>query len=299
VDLDQELGRRLKAGLQRHEPMSLHTSWKVGGPADYYAYPADLTELVEIVRCAAKYNLPLFVLGNGTNLLVLDGGIRGMVLHIGTPFHYINWEGSRLTAGAGTPMPFLARATTRKGLTGLEFAGGIPGTLGGALMMNAGAFGGSIGALVREVKLVRGDGAVCTLDAAAGEVEFSYRRSSLAGRGVIVEALLQLQEDAPASLERRMEGYLAERLSRHPQLPSAGSVFRNLPGQPAGQLIEAAGGKGMRIGGAQVSEQHANFIVNLGGATAADILALIEAVQELVKNKFGTELQTEVRVAGE
>jgi UDP-N-acetylmuramate dehydrogenase len=297
LDLEQELGRRLKAGIKKNEPLSLHTSWKVGGPADFYLFPAGLAELVEIRRCSSKYGLPLFVLGNGTNLLVLDGGIRGLVVHIGSPFNYIHWEGASIRAGAGTPLPLLARATARKGLAGLEFAGGIPGTLGGALVMNAGAFGGNIGSLVREVILVQKSGAVINLS--HHEIEFGYRHSNLPEKGIIVEALLQLKEEEAAVLEGKVEGYLAERMSRHPQLPSAGSVFRNLPERPAGSLIEAAGGKGMRIGGAQVSEQHANFIVNLGGATASDILALIKAVQKLVWEKFGVELQTEVRVVGE
>lgn len=298
MQLEQELGRRLKAGVKINEPMAGHTSWKVGGPADYYLLPDDTGELAEIVRFSRQKGLPLFVFGNGTNLLVLDGGIRGLVVHIGAPFDYVRREeDGRLRVGAGTPMPFLARTAAHRGLAGLEFAGGIPGTLGGALVMNAGAFGSYIGSLVREVRLVDWDGAICVLG--ERELEFGYRSSNLAGKGVVVEALLQLGAGDPAALLETVEYYLAERLRRHPRQPSAGSVFRNLPGRPAGRLIEAAGAKGMRIGDAQVSARHANFIVNLGRATAADILALIAAVRRLVKEKFGIDLQTEVRIVGE
>ena len=297
MNLEQELGQRLKAGLKKNEPMSLHTSWGVGGHADYYLCPADPAELAEIVRYSNENGLPLFVFGNGTNLLVLDGGIRGLVVHIGTPFNYIYREGDGLRVGAGTPMPFLARAAACQGLAGLEFAGGIPGTLGGALVMNAGAFGCYIGSLVREVRLVDRSGEIRGLG--KDELEFGYRSSNLAEKGIIVDAALRLEQGDPAVLQSKVESFLAERLKRHPRLPSAGSVFRNLPENTAGRLIEAAGGKGMRIGGAQVSEQHANFIVNLDRATASDILALITAVRGLVKDKFDIELQTEVRIVGE
>ena len=204
-----------------------------------------------------------------------------MVLKIGEPFCYLHWEDNRLKSGAGTPMPYLVRTAARNGMSGLEFAGGIPGTLGGALIMNAGAFGSYIGNVVREVTVVRYDGSVATLQ--HDEINFGYRHSSLSEEGIVVEAVLELTKGDAAALERTVDFYLDERRRRHPQLPSAGSVFRNLPGCPAGRLIEAAGCKGLRAGNAQVSEKHANFIVNLGGATAADIYSLIEKVRQLVK----------------
>jgi len=297
VNIELELGSRLKQGIKKEEPMAEHTSWMVGGPADYFLCPANLEELVEIVRCSKQYGLPLYVMGNGTNLLVLDGGIRGLVVNIGAPFSYTARNKDFLVAGAGTPMPTLAKSAKEAGLSGLEFAIGIPGSLGGALIMNAGAFGGYIGEKVESVKLVDFDGNMNTLPRA--ELSFGYRSSNLAGRGVIVEAALGLTRGEPDQVDRTMEKYSAERRSRHPNLPSAGSVFRNPPHKPAGKIIEEAGAKGMRIGGAQVSEKHANFIVNTGDATAADILELITAVQQLVKNKLGIELHPEVRIIGE
>ena len=297
MNVEQELQGLLQARVKRNEPMSLHTSWQVGGPADYFVTPADLSDTREIVRYCNRNKIPLTVIGRGSNLLVKDGGIRGMVLEIGEPFCYLHWEDNRLTSGAGTPMPYLVRTAARKGMAGLEFAGGIPGTLGGALIMNAGAFGSYIGNVVREVTVVRQDGSVATLE--REEINFGYRHSSLSEEGIVVEAVLELTKGDPAALERKVDFYLEERRRRHPQLPSAGSVFRNLPGCPAGRLIEAAGGKGLRIGNAQVSEMHANFIVNLGGATAADIYSLIEKVRRLVKEKFDVDLQPEVKVIGE
>ncbi len=297
MSIEQELQKRLKSGLKKDELMSKHTSWQVGGPADYYVCPGDLEELVAVVTCSYQYNLPLYVLGNGTNLLVLDGGIRGMVVNIGKPFSYVERTESGLTAGAGTPMNYLAKRASKTGLVGLEFAVGIPGTLGGAVIMNAGAFGGHIGDKVSRVKLVSNRGELISLG--REELTFSYRYSNLSGRGIIYETDLILKEgDARESLEK-MNSFMAERNRRHPNLPSAGSVFRNLPDQPAGKIIESVGGKGMCIGGAEVSVKHANFIVNTGGASAADILSLINSVQKLVREKCNLELKPEVKILGE
>lgn len=297
MSIEQELGSKLKHGIKKNEPMSEHTSWMVGGPADYFLCPADLNELVEIVRYSDRNRLPLYILGNGTNLLVLDGGIRGLVVHIGSPFNYTGPDGASLRAGAGTPMSVLANSAAEAGLAGMEFVIGIPGSLGGALIMNAGAFGGYIGERVQTVKLVDYQGRVEVIP--GKEITFSYRSSSLVGKGVIVEACLALRKDDPDKILKAMEKYADQRRSRHPNLPSAGSVFRNPADRPAGKIIEEAGAKGMRIGGAEVSAKHANFIVNTGEATASDILALIRAVRELVRDKYGLELQPEVRIVGE
>lgn len=297
MNVEQELSRILRGRYKKNEPMSLHTSWRVGGPADYYLYPGDRDELKEIVRFQKRAGLPLFVLGNGSNLLVRDGGIRGLVVHIGEPFSYIRREGEMLRAGAGTPLTLLAQKAAEEGLHGLGFAAGIPGTLGGALVMNAGAFGRYIGPLVAEVSIISPGGEEVRL--APEDIVFGYRQSNLSGRGIIVEALLKLEKGDPEALREEVERYHAERKRRHPALPSAGSVFRNPPGNPAGRLIEAAGGKGLSIGAARVSEKHANFIVNTGGASARDIETLIELVQQRVKEKFGVELETEVRIVGE
>ena len=297
MNIEQELGLKLKGGIKKDEPMAKHTSWQVGGPADYFSCPSDLDELLEIVRLSDKYQLPLYILGNGTNLLVLDGGIRGLVVKIGAAFSYIKHEHDTLVTGAGTPLAYMARSAAEIGLSGLEFAIGIPGSLGGALIMNAGAFGSYVGERVSSVKLVDFSEELITLS--REDLSFGYRTSNLIGRGILVEAVLEMKKGEPAKSFEAMEHFSEERRNRHPVLPSAGSVFRNLPDQPAGHIIEEAGGKGMQIGGAAVSEEHANFIVNTGHATAADILNLIRAVRQLVKDNYNLELQPEVRIIGE
>lgn len=297
MSVDRELGSKLKAGIKKNEPMSKHTSWQVGGPADYFVCPADYLELMEIVRYCMKHELPLFIIGNGTNLLVRDGGIRGMVVNIGEPFSYVNRINDKLEAGSGTSMTFLANVAAEQGLAGLEFAVGIPGSLGGAAIMNAGAFGLYIGEKIQSVKLVSPDGEPVILE--RDDLLFGYRTSNLIGKGIIVEISLQLKKGDSAESLKLMEHYLTERSRRHPNLPSAGSVFRNFPGQPAGKIIESLGCKGMSVGGAQVSPKHANFIVNTGNATAADILTLVETIRQLVKDSHGIELQPEVKIVGE
>ena len=297
MNLEYELRQSLNNGVKTDEPMSLHTTWQVGGPADYFLCPVDSSELVEIVRISKKYNQPVQVVGNGSNLLVLDGGIRGLVVYIGEAFCYINRTEKGLLAGAGTPMTMLAKTSAQYNLSGIEFTAGIPGSLGGAVMMNAGAFGGYIGDSVSSVSLVDTGGQTVTLD--RDQISFGYRTSSLVGMGIVFEISFKLAQGDSAQSTRQIEYYLTERRRRHPSLPSCGSVFRNLPGQPAGQIIEQAGAKGLRIGGAEVSTQHANFIVNTGSATASDILQLIKTVQAMVKDKFACELHPEVRIIGE
>ncbi|MDW7738708.1 MAG: UDP-N-acetylmuramate dehydrogenase [Bacillota bacterium] len=297
MNIEQELSRRIKTKVLVNEPMALHTSWQVGGPADYYLSPDSVDELVEIIKFTASNNVPLFIMGNGTNLLVRDGGIRGVVVNIGEAFSYIKPTSGGLVAGAGTSMTLLARTSASYGFGGLEFAVGIPGSLGGAVIMNAGAFGGYIGERVQSVNLINLAGEISTLT--DDELQFGYRTSNLVGKGIIYEINLNLKKGEKTESEKMMRYFLAERHRRHPNLPSAGSVFRNLPDQPAGRIVESAGGKGMRIGGAEVSEQHANFIVNIGDATASDILALIVAVQKLVKDKFAIDLKPEVKIVGE
>lgn len=297
MNLEYELRQSLKNGVKTDEPMSLHTTWQVGGPADYFLCPVDSSELVEIVRISKKYNQPVQVVGNGSNLLVLDGGIRGLVVYIGEAFCYINRTEKGLLAGAGTPMTMLAKTSAQYNLSGIEFTAGIPGSLGGAVMMNAGAFGGYIGDSVSSVSLVDTDGQTVTLD--RDQISFGYRTSSLVGMGIVFEISFKLAQGDSAESTRQIDYYLTERRRRHPSLPSCGSVFRNLPGQPAGQIIEQAGAKGLRIGGAEVSTQHANFIVNTGSATSSDILQLIKTVQAMVKDKFACELHPEVRIIGE
>jgi UDP-N-acetylmuramate dehydrogenase len=297
MNIEQELKKILKCAIKKDEPMALHTSWMVGGPADYYLCPNDIDDLVAVIRFSAEHKLPLYIMGNGTNLLVLDGGIRGLVVNVGGAFCYIKSTEDGLTVGAGTPMTLLARTAAENGFIGLEFCVGIPGSLGGAVIMNAGAFGGYIGEKVSSVKLVSIEGELQTLP--REDLQFGYRTSNLVGRGAIIEIILKLKKGDQAESLKLMEHLLNERRRRHPILPSAGSVFRNLADQPAGRIIESAGCKGLTFGGAVVSEQHANFIVNSGNATAADILALIKIVQQKVREKHNLDLHPEVRIVGE
>ncbi len=297
MSFKKKLQENINSTLKVNEPMSLHTTWQVGGPADYYVSPADTEELVEILSTCREYGVQYYVIGNGSNLLVLDGGIRGLVINIGQPFCYVKQSGTVLIAGAGTPMTLLSKSALDLNLTGLEFAVGIPGSLGGAVIMNAGAFGGYIGDRVKTVRLVSDQGEINILK--KSELTFGYRTSNLIGKGVSIEVSLELKAGDPEKIKRQMETYINERLRRHPHLPSCGSVFRNLPDKPAGRIIEEAGAKGLCIGGAEVSTQHANFIVNKGSATAADILAIIKSVQTLVKEKYGYELHPEVKIIGE
>lgn len=298
MNIEIELGHKLKNGIRYSEPMSQYTSWQVGGPAEYFVCPVDQEELVQIIRFSNQYALPLFVFGNGTNLLVLDSGIKGLTVRIGPDFSYINYLDEKITVvGAGTPMTVMAKKAVEKGFGGLEFAAGIPGSLGGAVIMNAGAFGSNIGSRVESVKIVSYNGDISSIS--EDKLVFGYRTSNLTDRGIIIEVNLKVVRGVPSELKKSMEYYLDQRRKRHPNLPSAGSVFRNMPDQPAGVIIEKAGCKGKKIGGAEVSRQHANFIVNTGTATASDILKLMTAVQMEVRKRYQIELTPEVKVVGE
>ncbi len=276
--------------------MSRHTSLQVGGPADYLVFPRDLEELQAVLLLAQEKGIPFFVLGHGSNLLVRDEGYRGMVISLASACSRYDFMEDRVKAGAAVPLPWLAREFARRGYKGLEFAAGIPGTLGGAIFMNAGAFGSYIGELVIEVVTMDLQG--CCRIRPHTELNFSYRWSNFQDEDVIIlEAALALQPGNREEIERNMEDMLNERAARHPHQPSAGSVFRNPPGG-AGYLIEQAGLKGMAVGGALISPQHGNFIVNTGNATATDVLSLISIARDKVREKFGIELEPEIRVIG-
>lgn len=281
------------------ELMAKHTTFRIGGPADALVTPQDNDELQRVMRFAAEEGLPAMVIGRGSNLLVRDGGIRGIVIKISGGFDEVKAEGSRLTAGAGIQLVALARRAAALELTGLEFASGIPGSLGGALVMNAGAYDGEMKDVVEWVDVMDSRGRVKQLT--AGEMGFSYRHSELQETGdVALRAGLVLKPGEPQAIEARMKELAERRQTKQPlTLPSAGSVFRRPPGHYAGPLIEESGLKGTRVGGAQVSTLHANFIVNAGGATAADVLGLIEQVRQTVHARSGVWLEPEVRVVGE
>lgn len=279
------------------EPLARHTTWKIGGPAELFFQPRDSRECVTALNLARQYGIPVNFLGGGSNVLAADQGVRGLVIQT-RALREIRWQETRVRAGAGTSLPKLAREAGSRALSGLEFALGIPGTLGGAVRMNAGAHGSQIAELIESVQVVTPQGEV--LDLLRERLEFGYRSSSLMDSGnLIIEASLVLPPGNREEIARKAETVLEFRKARQPnEYPNGGSVFKNPPGDSAGRLIEAVGAKGLRAGGAQISEKHANFIVNLGGATAADVLFLIKEVRELVFNKFGYILETEVVMMG-
>lgn len=288
----------LRGDLRLREPMAAHTSWRVGGPADRFYQPADLEDLAGFLA-GLPADEPLLWLGLGSNLLVRDGGIRGTVVFtLGALDELRRVGGQGLYAGAGVTCAKVARAAARAGLTGAEFLAGIPGTFGGALAMNAGAFGGETWDLVAAVETLDRHGV--RHRRAPEEYRVGYRSVQAPGEEWFVGAELHLLPGDVAAAQARIRELLARRGATQPtQQPSCGSVFCNPPGDHAARLIEAAGLKGLRRGDAQVSEKHANFIVNLGAATAADIEDLIHEVREQVRAVHGVVLETEVRMVGE
>ncbi|MCW2278858.1 UDP-N-acetylmuramate dehydrogenase [Heliophilum fasciatum] len=294
-----EVLKGFRGRWREQEPLAGHTTWRIGGPADLYVLPLDRQDLVLIVQNCLRCGVPWTVLGAGSNVLIADQGIRGVVIGLADGFRYKQRSGYQVTAGAAVGLPGLARWTVWQGLAGLEFAAGIPASLGGAVMMNAGAHGAAVGERVLAVELVNEHGAIETV--AAEELQFTYRHSRLQKRRCIVtEVQLQLTDGVVADMEAAMAKALARRRATQPlEWPNAGSVFLNPPGDSAGRLIEAAGLKGYRIGGAEVSNRHANFIVNAGGATATDVLALIALIQQRVLAASGVELCTEIQLVGD
>lgn len=286
----------LRGEARWRAPLSEHTTLGVGGPADLLAIPADLEDLRGLAGRARAAGLPLFVLG-GSNLLVQDGGLRGIVVKLARLDRIEAIDALRLEAEAGVPLPRLARWAAERGLGGLEFAVGIPGTLGGGVVMNAGTPDGEVGNFVEAVRVLTPDGAL--VEAARPEIGFSYRASRLPA-GIVVAARLALEQGRWDEIRKRLQDHSRRRRATQPlNLPNAGSVFKNPPGDFAARLIEAAGLKGARIGDAQISERHANFIVNRGAATARDALALIARARATVERTAGVRLELELKVVGE
>ena len=298
-DLYLELQYSTGCPVCMQEPMSKHTSWCIGGPADMLLKPRHEQDFRQALIFARHHGLPVTVIGNGTNLLVADQGIRGIVIKIGQGLADLEVQGQMIYAGAGVPLPLLARKAMQAGLAGFEFLSGIPGTVGGALVMNAGANGCAIGELVRQVMACDYAGNSYSIN--AQELAFSYRHSSLAQMNIIVMGVvLQGKPDTAQSIRNRMEIALTRRRQAQPlEYPNAGSVFKNPTGDSAGRLIEQAGCKEMRVGGIQVSPRHANFMVNLGGGTASDVLEIVEQVQQMVEKKYSIKLVMEVQKLGE
>ena len=278
-----------------NEPMSRHTSFRIGGPADAYVEPADVEALRQLMALTFAHEIPVFVMG-GTNLLVRDGGIEGIVVRLVKLDRIEEPEAGVLYAEGGVLMPRLLKFAMQKGLTGLEFAAGIPGTVAGCVVMNAGTRFGEMKQVVRKIRLVTTRGEI--LDVPGEEAGYSYRRSRLP-EGIVVGTWLGLEPGSKAKIVASVKQSLRRRKATQPiEMPNAGCIFKNPEGDSAGRLIEAAGLKGAHIGDAQVSTKHANFIVNKGNAKAGDAQALIRLVADTVTQKFGTTLDLEVQIVG-
>ena len=280
-------------------PMREHTTFQIGGPADCLIKPASMEETQQILRLVKEYELPLTFVGNGSNMLVSDKGIRGVVVNFADTFNAIRVEGTKMVVGAGALLKDIAEAAAQHSLAGLEFACGIPGSIGGAVFMNAGAYGGETKSVVKAVRAVTRDGEVKNY--ALDELELGYRHSIFQSNGeAIVEVELELTLGNEAEIRANIADFTQRRETKQPlEMPSAGSTFKRPEGYFAGTLIDQTGLKGLSVGGAQVSTKHAGFVVNKGGATAADVINLIHEVQKRVKEAHGVELQPEVRLIGE
>jgi len=280
-------------------PLAPHTSFKIGGEADLFVCPRNLMELLIVLDILKEHNVPYFLLGAGSNLLISDKGIRGAVIKLGDGFDYAHAKGDYILAGAGVSLAKLSAEAKNAELTGLEFASGIPGSLGGAIFMNAGAYGGEMKDVIDEVSFIDEDGTVKTIS--KNECDFGYRKSIFSdGRKIILSAKITLKHGDKEEISKTMRELNKKRKDKQPlEYPSAGSTFRRPEGHFAGALIEAAGLKGKAIGDAQVSEKHAGFIINKGSASAKDVLDLISHVQDVVFEKSGVTLEPEVKITGE
>ena len=281
------------------EPMSRHTTFRIGGNADYFVKPGNADEVPAVIVVCREYNIPYFILGNGSNLLVSDDGYRGMIINIMDNMDSVTVDGRIITAQAGAMLVRVSVMARDNALTGLEFASGIPGTIGGAVYMNAGAYGGEMKNVVKTVRAIDEYGRIYELD--SEKMDFSYRHSIVEERKLIVlEVTLELEHGSREAIDDRMKELAEARRSKQPlEYPSAGSTFKRPEGYFAGKLIMDAGLRGYSVGGAQVAEKHCGFVINKGGATASDVVELIRDVQHDVDDKFGVTLEPEVKMLGE
>ena len=302
--MKQEIITRLeqiltKDRIRQNEPMKNHTTFRVGGPADIVLTPS-AEELPAVLSVCREEQMPVTVIGNGSNLLVGDQGIRGVVICIGFGMRGIRVDGEKIFLEAGVTLAAAAQQAAKAGLTGLEFASGIPGPFGGAVVMNAGAYGGEMKDVIVSVRVISEDGEILTLS--KEELDLSYRHSVIPERGYLVidgELLLTREKD-PDQITERMEELKKKRIEKQPlEYPSAGSTFKRPEGYFAGKLIMDAGLRGFSVGGAAVSEKHCGFVINKGNATAADICALMDEVTRIVKEKYAVTLEPEVKKVGE
>ena len=296
----EELAARVSPAtvIQRDEPMARHTTLRIGGPADVYVEPANEADLAAILRFCGERGTGFFLLGRGSNLLVRDGGVRGVVICLSSPeFSRIEIDGTRIRAGAGARQKCVAVEAKRAGLSGVEFLEGIPGSVGGALRMNAGAMGGETFNAVESVRVM--DFAGHLRELAPSEMSVTYRCCATLKDQVALGAVFQCTPQPREAIEARMKTYSEKRWGSQPAAPSAGCLFKNPTGIPAGKLIEELGLKGAQVGAARISPEHGNFLVNDGGATAKDVLELIGILQAKAKVERGIDLQAEVEIIGE
>ncbi len=295
-----DLAARLAPGtlVRAREPLAKRTTLRVGGPADLFAEPQSETDLARVLAWGAEHGLPVTLLGRGSNLVVRDGGVRGVVVSLAHEgLSRIAVDGTRLRCGAGARLKAVSNEARKAGLTGLEFLEGIPGSVGGALRMNAGAMGAETFQFVERLRFMNSVGEVTELPVA--EVAVEYRCCPLLKTHIALGAVFVGQPATPEAIRARMDQFNTKRWTSQPPQPSAGCTFKNTPVIPTGKLVEELGLKGTRVGGAMVSGVHGNFIVNLGDATARDVLALIEKIKACARNERGLELHTEVEILGE
>ena len=288
-----------EGALLYNEPLRNHTTFKVGGEADAFLSVKTQEELIKAVQLCCEKKVPYFILGNGSNLLVSDKGYRGLVISIGKEMSCVTCEGKRITAQAGALLSTVAQKAARNGLTGMEFASGIPGSIGGAMVMNAGAYDGEMKMIVESVTILSEDGQIRTFS--NEEMEFGYRTSRLKReKGIVLSVTVSLEEGDKDAIFEKMNDFAARRREKQPlEYPSAGSTFKRPEGYFAGKLIMDAGLRGYTVGGAQVSEKHCGFVINKEGATANDIYRLIQDVKAKVKDSSGVTLEPEVIFVGD
>lgn len=302
--MNQEFISRLehilkKEQILQNEQMARHTTFRIGGPADYFLIPDDKEQVRRIVEICKDEKMPYYIIGNGSNLLVSDKGYRGVVIQLYTQMAKIRTEGEKIYAQAGASLAKIAAAALKEELTGFEFAAGIPGTLGGACIMNAGAYGGEMKDVLEEVTVLTQEGKIRVIS--KENLDMGYRTSAAAKNGdTVLEAVIKLRKGQKSTIQERMEELKEKRISKQPlEYPSAGSTFKRPEGYFAGKLIQDAGLRGYRIGGAMVSEKHCGFVINAGGATAADVDSLIKYISQKVKEYTGVTLEPEVKRLGE
>ncbi len=298
IDYREEIRRLIKGKVLFNAPMKRFTSMKVGGPVDALLFPRNVGELKKVVRYARKKSIPVMILGKGTNVIVRDKGIRGWMINLMQGLKKIRVEGEVVEAEAGVPLQRLVQFSVQKGLTGFEPFYGIPGTVGGGLAMNAGAWGSEFKDILLSITLMKENGDI--VERPRSKLRFSYRGLVLPSKWIILKGEFQLKKGKKKEMVERIKSYSEQRRKKQPlDYPSAGSVFKNPAGGRAGRWIEEAGLKGYQVGQAMVSERHANFIINLGNATATDVIHLMEWVEKKVSEEKGVSLEREVKVVGE